>query len=86
VAEEEVAVAVRGLGVGRDDEVRAEVEGPLAEGRHGGVVDDDEGADAASALRHQRQVAHVEPRVRGGLDPHQAVAAEAALREGGGGA
>src|SRR5262249_58762612 len=63
VAEEEIAVPGQPLGVGREGEIGAEIERPLAEDRRGRVVDDDERALGVRRIGERPDVADVEPRV-----------------------
>lgn len=59
------------LRVGRDREVRAEVERPLPENCRGRVVDGDEGAGAMRGFGEGGDVADVEPGIRRRFQPQQ---------------
>ena len=82
MAEQCVGMAVRRLGVGRDHDVGAEIQRPLAVGRHGGVVGHHDRARRMGRRRHRRDVADVEPGIGRGLDEHEAVTVEAAVEIG----
>ena len=86
VAQQDVAVAGHGLGVGGDGEVRAERERTLAERGRGGVVDGHQRAGAVRAFAQRDDVADLHGRVAGRLDPEQPRAFQViALRVIGGG-
>ena len=82
MAEQHVGMAVGRLGVGGNDDISAEVERALAEGRHRRVVDDKDRARPVNGFGNRRNVADVQSRIGGGFDEGQAITVEAAIEEG----
>ena len=71
VAQDQVAVSGERLRVGCERKVRAERERPLSQNGRRGVVHHDEYARCMSLMHPRRDVADVEPRIAGALQPEE---------------
>ena len=82
MAEQHVGMAIRRFGVGRYDDVDAEVERALAVGRHRGVVRHYDRARGVRRGRDCGDVADIEARVGQGFQEDEPVAGETAIEIG----